>query len=115
MTARRLEREGATALRVFAPELLREPVQPEVLERFRPRFTRLAVEADLGVPGVQHLLPLRADRLALRRTVDRGRAVARRRILHGSGVAAAKRGGAVDDSRALSEAQRLLDGEGPAR
>src|SRR5215831_5541405 len=115
MTARRVEGEGATALRLLAPELLREPVQPEVLERSRPRFTRLAVEADLGVPGVQHLLPLRADRLALRRTVDRGRAVARRRILHGSGVAAAKRGGAVDNSRALSEAQRLLDGEGPAR
>src|SRR5215470_8920516 len=115
MTAGRLEREGATGLRLLAPELLREPVQTEFLERFRPRFTGLAVEADLGVPNVQHLLPLRTDRLALRRTVDRGRAVARRRILHGSGVAAAKRGGAVDDGRALAEAQRLLHGEGPTR
>src|SRR5262245_12931627 len=115
MTARRVGRESATGLRLLAPELLREPVQTELLERFRPRLAGLTVEANLGVPGVQHLLPLRADRLALRGTVHRGRAVARRRILHGAGVTTAKRGRAVDDGRALTEAQRLLDGEGPAR
>src|SRR5262249_45463820 len=89
-------------------------VQTQLLERFRPRLAGLAVEADLGVPGVEHLLPLIANGLPLRRTVDWRGPIARRRVLHRAGVAAAERGRAVNDGGALAEAQRLVDREGPA-
>src|SRR6266403_6217330 len=115
MTARRVSSGRATGLRLRAPEVLREPVQAELFEGLRPGFARLAVEADLGVPGVEHLFPLRPDRLPLRGAVHRRRAIARGRIFHGAGVAAAERGRAVDDGGALAEAQRLLDRESPAR
>src|SRR5882724_1820765 len=98
----------------LAPEVLRQPVEPEILQRFRPRLAGLAVEADLGVPGVEHLLPLRADGLTLRGPVHRRRAVAARGILEGAGVAAAQGGGAVDRGSAAPELQGLCDGEVPA-
>src|SRR5439155_25206059 len=75
----------------------------------------LAVESDLGVPGIEHFLPLGPDGLALGRPVHRRRAVARRRILHRARVTAAERGGAIDDGGALPEPKRLVDREGPAR
>src|SRR4030095_9229519 len=115
MTAWRVLREGSTGLRLLAPELLRKPIQTELLERLRPGFAGLPIETDLGVPGVEHLLPLRPDGLALRRTVHRGRAIAGRWILQGAGVAAAERGRAIDDGRPLAEPLRLVDREGPAR
>src|SRR5206468_8921202 len=115
MTARRVLRGRASGLRLLTPEVLREPVQAELLQSFRPGLAGFSVEADLGVPGVEHLFPLRADGLALRGTVHRGRTIARRRIFRRTGVAAAERGRAVDDGGALAEAERFLDREGPAR
>src|SRR5437899_2200781 len=93
-----------SGLGLLAPEVLGQPVEPEPLQRLRPRLAGLAIEADLGIPGVQHLLPLRPDGLALRRAVHGRRAVAGRGILEGTGVAAAERGGAVDGGSAAAEA-----------
>src|SRR5213594_3308869 len=107
--------ETACRLRLLAPKILGEPVEPEPLERLRPRPASLAVEADLGVPGVEHLFPLRPNGLALRGAVHGCRAIARGRILHGPGVAAAERGRAVDGGSPAAEAQGLVDREGPAR
>src|SRR5262245_33132634 len=115
MTVRRVPGRPATLLRRLAPEVLREPVQSELFEGLWPGLAGLPVEADLGIPGVEHLLPLRPDGLPLRGAVHRRRAVAGRRILHGAGVAAAERGRPVDDGRPLAEAERLLDRESPAR
>src|SRR5438093_6739472 len=101
-------------LRLLAPEVLGEPVEPEALEGLRPGLAALAVEAALAVPGVEHLLPLRADRLPLRGPGHGRRAVARRGIFERAGVAAAERGRAVDGGGATPEPERLLDGEVPA-
>src|SRR5262245_4306772 len=114
MTARRVQRVPATRSGLLPPELFRQPVQAQLLERFGPRFAGLAVEADLGVPGVEHLLPLIANGLPLRRTVDGCRPVPCRWVLHRAGVPAAERGRAVDDGGALAEAQRLVHRESPA-
>ena len=56
---------------------------PSAFSVFGQRLAGLAVVADLGVPGVDHLLPLRADGLALGGAVLRRGAVALRRILEG--------------------------------
>src|SRR5207249_118147 len=84
-----------TSLRLLTPEVLRKPVQTELFEGLRPGFAGLAVEADLGVPGVEHLFPLRPDSLPLRGAVHGGRAITRRWIFRGAGVPTAERGRAA--------------------
>src|SRR5258708_12045919 len=84
ITARRCQREARSArwrrLLPGAPEVLREPIEAQVLQRLRQWLAGLAVVADFPVPGVDHLLPLRGDRLPHRGAVVRRGAVAVRRL-----------------------------------
>src|SRR5213076_2503421 len=91
--SRRQEISGRppSGLRLRPPEVLGEPVEAERLQRRRQWPPGLPVVADLAVPGVDHLLPLVADGLALGRSVDRRRAVPRGRALEVGRVAAAER------------------------
>src|SRR2546430_17643508 len=78
------------SLRLRSPEVLGEPVEAERLQRRRQGLPGLAVVADFAVPGVDHLLPLFADGLALGRTVDRRGAVPRPRTVQVAREAAAR-------------------------
>src|SRR5262245_33936735 len=90
-------------LGLLAPEVAGKPVKPEAFQGLGQGLAALPVEADLAVPGVEHLLPLLADGLPLRGTVHRRGAVALRWIFEGAGVAAPERGRAIDGGGALAE------------
>src|SRR5205807_6739097 len=101
-------------LGLAAPEVLGQPVEPEGLQRRGQRLAALAVVADAGVPGVDHLLPLRADGLALGGAVVRGRTVARRRLFPVNADAAAQPHRAEDGGGALAHAHGVLHRVGMA-
>src|SRR5216117_2058453 len=98
-----------------APELLREPVETQVLQRLRQGLAGLPVVADFPVPGVDHLLPLCPDRLPGRGAVVRRGAVAVRRLFEIGREPAAQRRRAVDGGGAPAEAHRLGHRVVPAR
>src|SRR5262245_7158793 len=106
-------RDLVKTLDLLAPEVGSEPVEPEALQGLGQGLSALPVEADLAVPGLEHLLPLLADGLPLRGTVHRRGAVALRWIFEGAGVAAAERGRAIDGGGALAKSQCLVDREIP--
>src|SRR5688572_12521200 len=110
-----LTRRWIRALRFPAPQLLGEPVETKILERLRQRLARLAVVADVAVPRLDHLVPLRHHRLALGGAVHRRGTVARGRPLHVRREPAAQRHRPVDGGRAAAEADGLVDGVDPAR
>src|SRR5262245_43583722 len=99
----------------LSPEVSREPVQAEILERLPLGPARLSIVADRLVPDVQHVIPLLHDGLVLRRPVDRLRAVALRRILHIGPDPATKVEGAQDRGGPPTETRGFGERVVPAR